>query len=452
MAVSQEYMASLLRRAEEGTLTEQQYQNYLTNLENGAFSAQQTAALSNTLPVTTTNTSFEQTPYNPQTPQADYSVQAYLDGIGWNPETGRAANGDTAQDIAFNLGLNGIDGGGFGFDEGAIGSYFNNMLPTNNPPATNGMGADGAQDGITTNAPVGNDGADVTSNPDYFAPFEPNWDTGGSIRGDGGSTPYDGGSGGFDWNWSDFDRGAPSLDGGGGYDPNDYAFDRYVPGQESPWGISGIEGGNKDFYRNQFMNLLRQEQNFQNKQRDAAMIREDAAANPIEAGPADWSWIEGGLPNVATGGGPADWQLRDGLNLEAGMTNEAVFNQVRDQLTPQTVSWYENTWNANEGNDSNAGTRNSTLWSYANSPNDFGAAQGAGLAAQQDLANALFQDINFSTAPQGYASPVDGLGSGRGNFGYQQGGATSFFNPLTGAWTGGAGSAPAGGTGGGMPV
>ena len=87
------------------------------------------------------------------------------------------------------------------------------------------------------------------------------WDPGASLTVD----PI-GYQGGYDWNWESFQPGAPSLEGGGGYDPNDYAFDRYVPGQESPWGIPDVQGGNKDFYRNQFLNLLKDEQNFQNRQ------------------------------------------------------------------------------------------------------------------------------------------------------------------------------------------
>jgi hypothetical protein len=100
------------------------------------------------------------------------------------------------------------------------------------------------------------------------------------------------------WNWDDFRPGAPSMDGGGGYNPDDFAFERYVPGQESPWGVPEVQGGNKDFYRNQFMNLLSQEQGFQSKQRAAALRRQEAEANPQQAPAMDWSWLEGGLPEV----------------------------------------------------------------------------------------------------------------------------------------------------------
>lgn len=456
MAVSQAYIDSLLRRSQEGTLTEEQYNNFQTLLARGDITQQQQAALSGVVPLTDTNTSFENTPQNPQTNQADYSVQAYLDGIGWNPETGMAANGDTAQDIAFNIGLSGIDGGEFGFDESAVRDYFSNMLPTNNPPTGLGMGDDGRQQGVTTNAPVGNDGVDTGGQPDYFDPFEPVWDTGQSIRDD--VNPVTGGNqGGYQWNWSDFERGAPSLDGGGGTDPSDYVFNRFVPGQESPWGIPDVEGGNKDFYRNQFMGLLEQEQNFQDKQRASAEQRAFAEANPLERGPTDWSWIEGGLPNVATGGAPPEWGWSDAAGYEQGITNQQLFNNVRDQLTPQTTSWFDNTWQANAG-DSPQGTGASQYWGTFDNPNDLiatanGADDVSRINAMQDLANALYTDSNFSTAPAGYASPVDGLGGGRSNFGYQQGGAAFFFNPTTGQMesaAGGGGST--GGSGGGRAV
>tara|TARA_R110000822_G_scaffold11142_2_gene41217 strand:+ start:4917 stop:5627 length:711 start_codon:yes stop_codon:yes gene_type:complete len=85
-------------------------------------------------------------------------------------------------------------------------------------------------------------------------------------------------------------------EGGGGYNPNDYAFDRYVPGEESPWGAPNVSGGNKEFYRNQFMNLLSDEQNFRDRQRQSSEIRDNA--QPLTNSKPDWSWVEGGLPEV----------------------------------------------------------------------------------------------------------------------------------------------------------
>jgi len=106
-----------------------------------------------------------------------------------------------------------------------------------------------------------------------------------------------GAGGAYDWNWTDLQPGATGLDGGGGYDPNDYAFERYVPGQESPWGVPEVEGGNKDFYRNQFLNLLREEQGFSEQQRDSYAAREYAENNPVDTVSPDWAWLDGGLPD-----------------------------------------------------------------------------------------------------------------------------------------------------------
>ena len=135
-----------------------------------------------------------------------------------------------------------------------------------------------------------------TGNPVLDSAIDPfvEWNIGQSIVAD---SPMEGGQA-AGWNWDDFEPGAPSLEGGGGYDPNDYAFDRYVPGQESPWGVPDVEGGNKDFYRNQFMNLLSQEQGFREQQRTAQLLRDEAATNPSQGVQTDWSWIEGGLPEV----------------------------------------------------------------------------------------------------------------------------------------------------------
>ena len=74
------------------------------------------------------------------------------------------------------------------------------------------------------------------------------------------------------------------------------AFDRYVPGEESPWGAPNVSGGNKEFYRNQFMNLLSDEQNFRDRQRQSSEIRDNA--QPLTNSKPDWSWVEGGLPEV----------------------------------------------------------------------------------------------------------------------------------------------------------
>lgn len=272
---------------------------------------------------------------------------------------------------------------------------------------------------------------------------------GGGDTGGGGGDPWNpgspttgnpgGGGGTGGWNWEAFNPGAPPLDGGGGYDPNDYAFDRYVPGQESPWGIPEAEGGNRDFYRNQFVNLLRQDQNFQNKQRDAAAIRQDAIDNPITPNPSDWSWLEGGLPDVVTGSDSStqptwDWDIQ-------GLSNQQLFDQAAPTMSEQNQQWLQNNWLTGDDVANSMGF--SQTWGDAN---DFmQTAQGYEPGAQvawTDFADSVgtYTPGFSSTIPAGYASPNPNMQFGS-DYGYQQGGASSFYNPITGAW----GATPAGG-------
>ena len=156
-----------------------------------------------------------------------------------------------------------------------------------------------------------------------------------------------GAGGGYNWNWEDFQAGAPDMEGGGGYDPNDYAFDRYVPGQESPWGVPDIEGGNKDFYRNQIVSLLRDEQNFRDRQRESDAIRE--GSDPLEPTPMDWSWLEGGLPEVRVGGGADDWRQNDGY---AGLNNLQALDRLRagGDISKSTYDWFRGNWGEGDNN------------------------------------------------------------------------------------------------------
>lgn len=159
----------------------------------------------------------------------------------------------------------------------------------------------------------------------------PEWDPGAELD----FTPT-GIGGGFDWNWEEAQPGAPSLEGGGGYDPNDYAFDRYVPGQESPWGIPDIEGGNRDFYRNQFVNLLRDEQNFQNKQDTARQERWllDRARQGVQEAPGSMSqenwdaWLGSVQPDKA------DWSwMGEGWTPEADVMDNGYASPIRGLTT-----------------------------------------------------------------------------------------------------------------------
>ena len=251
--------------------------------------------------------------------------------------------------------------------------------------------------------------------------------------------------GGYDWNWGDFQNGAPSMDGGGGYDPNDYAFDRYVPGQESPWGVPEIEGGNKDFYRNQFVNLLKDEQNFQNKQDRSRRNRwlVDRAQAGVQEAPdgmdqeawennwlrpnqpvaLDWSWIEGGLPEIAIGG-QVDWQR----NSQYEGSNMDILNQLRaaGEIGDNTYRWFNNTWRQTGQGDSNW-WQNTATYDRLNSMGDGPAGQ----AAYQDIADSLF--TNYGTpegVAAGYAAPVQGYNPRR----LQGGPANQYWN--NGNWVG----------------
>ena len=254
---------------------------------------------------------------------------------------------------------------------------------------------------------------------------------------DPGRTP--GESGGYNWNWEDFQAGAPDMEGGGGYDPNDYAFDRYVPGQESPWGVPDVEGGNKDFYRNQMVSLLRDEQNFRERQRESDAIRQ--GADPLEPTPMDWSWLEGGLPEVRVGGGADDWRQNDGY---AGLNNLQALDQLRagGDISKSTYDWFRGNWGEDDNNAS---------WLTGNT--DYQGLSGMGQqpwerAAYQDVANGLYENFgdNPGIAP-GYAAPVAGYNPTRN----ASGPAASYYNPFTGGWQApgvqGAGS----GGGGGVP-
>ena len=237
---------------------------------------------------------------------------------------------------------------------------------------------------------------------------------------DPGRTP--GESGGYNWNWEDFQAGAPDMEGGGGYDPNDYAFDRYVPGQESPWGVPDVEGGNKDFYRNQMVSLLRDEQNFRDRQRESDAIRQ--GADPLEPTPMDWSWLEGGLPEVRVGGGADDWRQNDGY---AGLNNLQALDQLRagGDISKSTYDWFRGNWGEDDNNAS---------WLTGNT--DYQGLSGMGeqpweRAAYQDVASGLYENFgdNPGIAP-GYAAPVAGYNPTRN----ASGPSSSYYNPFTGGW------------------
>lgn len=210
--------------------------------------------------------------------------------------------------------------------------------PSNQPPQRpgGGVGNDPFIPGVPNDYRPGYTDQQVldwwAKNPDlapdgYTPPGSGNPNTGNS-----GAPNYSGG--GYNWDFEGGTPGAAPLFGGGGYNPDDFNFERYVPGQESPWGIPEIEGGNKDFYRNQFMNLLREDQNFQNKEIESAIRREYAQNNPMDAREFEWGSV-GVRPaqsvdyDPATGAQStqvlADW-ITPGVT-----TNYEIYSGLRDR-------------------------------------------------------------------------------------------------------------------------
>ena len=62
--------------------------------------------------------------------------------------------------------------------------------------------------------------------------------------------------------------------------PQSYYDPFFVPGRDSPWGQQDQPGSNRDFYRQQFNNLLAEQQSFQQQELAAAMRREAANNAP----------------------------------------------------------------------------------------------------------------------------------------------------------------------------
>ena len=67
----------------------------------------------------------------------------------------------------------------------------------------------------------------------------------------------------------------------------------YGPGQDSPWGMGG-EGGNQEFYAQQFNNLLREGQQHKNQQIAAAIRAEHASNQPVPEMGDPFAWANQG--------------------------------------------------------------------------------------------------------------------------------------------------------------
>jgi hypothetical protein len=147
--------------------------------------------------------------------------------------------------------------------------------------------------------------------------------------------PWHGTLGQKDTSW-DWDAFAPKTRGDnswGGYDQDYQAFERYQPGMDSPWGMPNVEGGNEEFYQQQFANQLRDEQGYQSRERAAQDRYQDALNNPFEAGPTDWSWANSGdgLGIVTEGTGrisPKSYSLKDAYK---DMDNQSIWSDIKEK-------------------------------------------------------------------------------------------------------------------------
>jgi hypothetical protein len=255
-----------------------------------------------------------------------------------------------------------------------------------------------------------------------IAPVVPNTSTDLPVPPGGPTGPWTGTGEQADtsWNWDAFAPKSPGDGAWGGYDQDYQAFERYQPGMDSPWGMPDVMGGNESFYQQQFVNQLRDEQGFQNRERSAQMRRQEAAENPYEAAPIDWSWANNGqgLPTVETAGGTADnptmsqYGLRDPF-VAGETTNREIYDAA------MAAGWIEP--NNNYG-DLNQDHWDTTSWSESSQPSDNYGDISAGsdptwLDMQKAGMNYAFTNNQVQTptgggptASPGYALPVSMYG------------------------------------------
>jgi hypothetical protein len=230
--------------------------------------------------------------------------------------------------------------------------------------------------------------------------------------GGGPTVPYTGTGGQADtsWNWDAF---SPQNGSGewGGYDEDYQAFERYQPGMDSPWGMPNVEGGNEDFYQQQFVNLLRDEQGYQSRERQAQAERQDAFENPYAAAPTDWSWANGGqgLPSVVEGTGVMPGGERQLGSQYEGLNNQEIFGQVAPQLSDGAKQWFPELFADGAGTNTN--------WGAGGYDSNIDNATTGGLNAQnQDYMREILGTIYPETGsvtpggipvPAGYASPIN---------------------------------------------
>jgi hypothetical protein len=341
-------------------------------------------------------------------------VMIRKDVEGWQDTGGTVFNGDTYYDWTWGADRNtyggdGSSGGTSGGSSGgtAVGSGGATSVPTTpTPPPTSGTPPPYQPPPQPPGVTKPTDDWFWTDPLDYKNAPQPGGD--GSFE-EGGPPPD------TSWNWDYFREKAPGDRQWGGYDTDYQAFERYQPGMESPWGMPNIKGGNTDFYQQQFVNALRDEQGFRNRQRQA----QERAANytPAEAPTTDemWSWAYGGrgLPDVKLGGGEREnvWEL--GSQFTPGETTQAdILRWAASNLgSKEDQNWYLKHLN----NPKNT-TNDSTYWSSVGDPNVLissivGEREGGfdlrNQRRMEQLFNAIYNQGGAAPyAPQGYASPI----------------------------------------------
>ncbi len=272
---------------------------------------------------------------------------------------------------------------------------------------TPGAGAGVGEPALTPQPPSG--GGD---------PFQPPAGGGGSPT----APPYPG-TNDTSWDWGQ----GPVTGEYFGSPPTNTA--QTMPGQDSPWGVPDTPGGNKEFYRQQFSNLLSQQNDFQKAQQQAALIRQEAANNPQESDITGWqdrAYGGKGIPKIQMGTGQPSVVSHQFNDAYAGMGLGDIFDQVKNRSVfnssqssksqEEVLNGLFNTekrYSLFEGFDpsqyKNAGDAFSALnpdaWKGMNRPN----------VAEEGLRTVLNQvytpDAFGPSAPQGYAAPVNWSGA-----------------------------------------
>ena len=303
--------------------------------------------------------------------------------------------------------------------------------PSSPPPTTHGMGPDGGQiyegggnsGGTPSTTPPTNTPLDPTVNEptdDWYWTDPLDYTNAPQPNGDGefveGGPPPD-----TSWDWNYFRDRAPGDRQWGGYDEDYQAFERYVPGMESPWGLPNVKGGNEDFYQQQFLNQLRDEQGFRNRQRAAQMRAAEAASepvfNPLTDDPGNmWNWAYGGsgIPDVQMGTGrpvPASYSLANQFNRDSTLRDMISYYAGKEgfsQYADTMRNWLKN--HTDEGLES-------TYWARIGDPNEIIKNLGGDLTVKNrewltKMANAVYQPGEMGAyAPIDYASPIQWGGS-----------------------------------------